>query len=175
MTEQQTDPDDQYRSRFNERESQRETEEAAEQLDRNTRTLADVFVEHMERGDELEIRVGSLRWIGFIADVGPDVVTVDTIGATLDIVLRAVSLVRVSAAGAGAGRGRSAQPLSFIAKLRELSGANAGVVIELGGDRLPTLRGELRAAADSHVELDTPGGELVVVPLPSISFLSRER
>jgi len=57
MTEQQTDPDDEYRHHFNERELQREIEGAAEQLERNTRTLADVFVEHMERSDELEIRI----------------------------------------------------------------------------------------------------------------------
>lgn len=174
MTEQQTDPDDQYRSRFNERELQREIEEAAEQLDRNTRTLADVFVEHMERGDELEVGVGSLRWTGFILDVGSDVITIDTIAATLDIALRAVSFVRASAVGAGTARARSRQPLSFIAKLRQLSGADAGVVIGLGGERLPTLRGELRAATDSHVELETPDGELIVVSLASISFLSRE-
>lgn len=176
MTEQQIDPDDQYRSRFDERELQREIEGAAEQLERNTRTLADVLVEHMERSDELQIRIASGRWIGYIVDVGPDVVRVATDAATVDIALGAVSLVRVWAAGTGTGPAvRSGHGVSFIARLRALAGANAGVVVEIGGDRLPTLVGQLRAVAESHVELATSGDEVVVVPVAAIGFLSRGR
>ena len=173
MTEYPIDPDAEYRARFGELEFQREVEEAAEQLERNTRTLADVFIEYMERGDEIEVEVGPNRWTGFVVEVGDDLVTIDFDEGRVDLALGAVSLARVSSATAAGGRvHRIAHCPSFIARLRDLTGANAGTIVEIGGVGLPTLTGQLRAVAESHVEMTTTSGERYVVSLGAIGFVS---
>lgn len=176
MTEHQIDPEDEYRRRFKDRALQREIEEAAEQLERNTRSLTDVFTEYMERGDEVEVTIGSRRWMGFVVGVGADVVTLESKRAIVDVALRAVSVVRVKSLGSGGGRdSRSRHCASFIATLRELAGASAGAIVELGGEGLPTLAGELRAAGESHVEMTTTSGDQVIVSLAAIGFVSTTR
>lgn len=174
MTEQPTDPDAEYRARFDELELQRALEEAEEQLERNTRSLADVFIEYMERGDEVEVVVGSNRWTGFVADVGDDLVTVDLDEAWVDVALGAISMARVSSPRAGHGRAhKTARRESFVARLRDLAGANSGVAVEVGGAVLVSLVGELRAVAETHVEVMTTNGDLNVVSLGAIGFVSR--
>lgn len=176
MTEHQIDPEDEYRRRFKDRALQREIEEAAEQLERNTRSLTDVFSEYMERGDQVEIAVGSRRWTGFIVGIGADVVTLEAEGATVDVALRAVSVARLVSAGAvGGGESVGDHCASFIARLRELAGASADAVVELGGDGLPTISGQVRAAAESHVELTTTSGDPLVVSVAAIGFVSTPR
>ncbi len=176
MTEHQTAAEDEYRSRFNDRAFQREIEEAAEQLERNTRSLPDVFTEYMERGDEVEVAIGSRRWMGFVVGVGADVVTLEAEGARVDVALRAVYVARLVSAGAvGGGESDGDHCASFIARLRELAGASADAIVELGGDGLPTISGQVRAAAESHVELTTNSGDLLVVAVAAIGFVSTPR
>jgi hypothetical protein len=173
MTEQPIDPDAEYRARFGELEFQREVEEVAERLERNTRSLADVFTEYMEGGDKIDIAVGAHWWTGFVVDVGDDLVTIEIDESRVDVALGAVTLARVSSTTARGGRGhRTAHLRSFIARLRDLAGANAGVTVEIGGGALPTMTGQLRAVAESHVEMTTPSGELYVISVASIGFVS---
>lgn len=173
MTEQPIDPDAEYRARSGELEFQRAIEEAAEQLERNTRSLAEVFIEYMERGDSVEVTVGPHQWTGLVADVGDDVVTIEVDEGRIDVALGAISLARVSApAAADSGRHRTAHCPSFIARLRDLAGANAGVEVEIGGGALPTMSGKLCAVAGSHVEMMTASDDLVVISLAAIGFVS---
>ena len=173
MTEHPIDPDAEYRARFGELEFQREVEEAAEQLERNTRTLADVFIEYMERGDEIEVVVGSSRWTGFVLDVGDDVVAIDIDGDRVDVALGAVSFARASSAAARVAQvHETGHCRSFIARLRDLAGANAGVTVEIGGGALTTIIGQLSAVAESHVEMTTTSGDVYVVSLAAIGFVS---
>jgi len=176
MTEQPIDPDAEYRARFDEREFQREIEEAAEQLDRNTRSLTEVFIEYMERGDSVEFAVGPHQWIGFVDGVGDDVVTMEVEESRVDVAIGAISFARVSSPSAAGSRGhRTAHCASFIARLRDLAGANAGVAVEIGGGALPTMSGQLCAATESHVEIRTTSGDLYVVSLGAIGFVSTSR
>lgn len=176
MTEQPTDPDAEYRARFGELEFQRAIEEAAEQLERNTRSLAEVFIEYMERGDSVEVAVGPHQWIGFVADVGDDVVTIEIEKDRVNVALGAVSFARVSSAAARAAQvHETGHRWSFIARLRDLAGANAGVTVEIGGGALRTITGQLRAVAESHVEMTTASGEPYVISLAAIGFVSTRR
>lgn len=173
MTEQPTDPDAEYRARFDEREFQREIEEAAEQLERNTRSLAEVFIEYMERGDVVEVAVGPTRWTGVVVDVGDDVVTMRVDEGRVDVALGSLSVAKVSPAVPRPVEVRQAgQCRSFIARLRDLSGANAGLTVDIGGAALPRMTGQLRAVAESHVEMHTTSGEICVVALAAIGFVS---
>lgn len=172
MTEQPIDPDAEYRARFDELELQRALEEAEEQLERNTRSLADVFIEYMDRSDRLEISVGANRWTGFVVAVGDDVVTIALDQGRVDIPLSAVTLTKLLPATAGRARShRAVHSSSFIARLRDLAGANAGLAVEIGGPALTTLAGELRAVAETHVELMTASGDLNVISLGAIGFV----
>lgn len=176
MTEEPIDPDAEYRAHFSELEFQREVEEAAEQLERNTRSLAEVFIEYMERGDKIEVAVGPSRWTGFVLDVGDDVVTIDLDDGRVDLALGAVSFARVSFAAAGATHLHQADHRrSFIARLRDLAGANAGVTVEIGGVALQTITGQLRAVAESHAEMTTASGEPYVISLAAVGFVSTRR
>lgn len=166
------DPDERYREDLDVREMQREVEAAEEQLERNTRALADVFIEFMEQGDSVEVLVGQQRIAGQISAVGADLVTIDAGERRADISLTQLASARVTANKAG--RGRAYEPPgseTVVSRLRELAGARAGTVAELSGPMLAAVTGSVDAVSGSHLELTTPAGEHWVIPLSSIAVI----
>lgn len=166
------DPDERYREDLDVRELQREVEAAEEQLERNTRTLADVFIEFMERGDSVEFLVGHLRIAGQISGVGTDLVTLDAYERRANISLSQLTSVRVTAPKGG--HGRAYEPTgaeTIVSRLRELAGARAGTAAELSGPMLAPVTGTVVAVSGGHVELRTLAGEHWVVPLTSIGVI----
>lgn len=166
------DPDERYRDELDEREMQREVEAAEEQLERNTRTLADVFVEFMERGDRVEVAVGQYRCVGHVVGVGSDLVTLDADGRRADVALNLLTLSRVVAAKSGPGRAyEQSDTDTVVARLRELAGVRAGTTAELVGPDLGPVVATVVAVSGAHVELTTLAGELWVVPVSSIGVV----
>lgn len=163
------DPDERFREDLDARELQREVEAAEEQLERNTRALGDVFIELMERGDEVEVLVGHVRIAGHIRGVGADLVTLDAGRRRVDVSLSQLTSARVTAHKAGPGRAyEPAGAETMVSRLRELAGAQAGTVTELSGPTLAPVTGTLVGVSRGHVELTTVAGEHWVVPLTSI-------
>lgn len=166
------DPDERIRDDLDAREMQREVEAAEEQLERNTRSLADVFIEFMERGDSVEVLVGRHRIVGQITAVGADLVTVDAGERCADVSLSQLTSARVTEQRAGPGRAyEPAGAATIVSRLRELSGALAGTIAELSGPMLTPVAGTVVAVSGAAVELTTPAGERWVVPLNSIGVV----
>lgn len=166
------DPDERFREDLDVREMQREIEAAEEQLERNTRSLADVFIEFMERGDDVEVVVGPHRFAGPILGVGGDLVTLEVGERRADVSLSQLTSVRVVAAKANTGRTyQSASTATVVARLRELAGARAGAMAELVGTDLEPVAGAVIAVSPAHVELVTARGEHWVVPIATIAVV----
>lgn len=166
------DPDERYREDLDVREMQREVEAAEEQLERNTRALADVFIEFMERGDSVEVLVGQQRIAGQISAVGADLVTIAAGERRADISMTQLTGARVTARKAGPGRAyEPAGAESVLSRLRDLAGARAGTVAELSGPRLAPVAGVVVAVTSGHVELTTSAGEHWVISLNSIGVV----
>lgn len=170
------DPDELYRSEFDAREFQREIEEAEEQLDRNTRTLADVFIEYMEHGDLVEVNVGARQWQGVVAAVSDELVTIETEEHLVDVSLGHLDRAAVVAARHGPGRAYTPAPVaSVIARLRELNAVAADAVADIGGQDADEARCRVVAVSTSHVELSTRDDELVLLPLRAVGFVARDK
>jgi hypothetical protein len=171
-----SDPDERFREDLDVREMQREVEAAEEQLERNTRPLADVFVELMERGDSVEVLVGQHRIAGQITAVGADLVTIDAGELCADISLSHLTGARVTARKAGPGRAYvPASAESVVARLRELAGARAGTVAELFGPSLERVTGTVVAVSGGHIEVVATAGDHWVLPLSAIAVIVTTR
>jgi len=169
------DPDELYRIEFDAREFQREIEEAEEQLDRNTRTLADVFIEYMERGDLVEVSVGAHQWRGFVTGVSEDLVSIEADEQTVDVSLDHLRRSAVVIPRHGGGRDFAPPAVaSLIARLRELTIASAAAVT-VGGPDVAETGCRVVAVSSSHVELSSSDGSVVVVPLRTVGFVARDR
>lgn len=175
MSEKPTCPD-KYRARFEEQELQRAAEEAAEQLERNTRSLREVFIEYMDRGAHVEVAVGPHRWAGYVVDVGEDFVIHEIEAGRLHVALGAITAIRLSSAvTAGDELQGGLQRSSLLSRLRDLAGASADTSVEVGGADLQPISGMLRAASGTHIEVEATNGDLWVVPVAAIGFISIER
>lgn len=143
-------------------------EEAEEQLERNTRSLADVFIEYMERGDVVEVMVGPHRWTGCVTRVGSELVTVED-GRRVDIALARLTAARILEPSTGAGRAYElSAPMTLVARLRELCGASAGVPAEIAGADLAAIECLVTAVSEGHVEVSAIEGEQWVIPISAI-------
>ena len=154
------------------RELQRDIEEAEEQLERNTRALADVFIDYMESGDQVEVAVGPHRWLGLVVRVGAELIRFEASGRRVDIALDHLTAVRVVAPRSAAGCAYApSEPLTLPARLRELCGASAGLVVEIAGAEMTPVVCTVAAVSTSHAELTTTDGEAWVVPIRAIGFV----
>lgn len=170
------DPDERYREDLDVREMQREVEAAEEQLERNTRALADVFIEFMERGDSVEVLVGRHRIAGQVSAVGAELVTLDAGERRADISLAQLTGARVTARRAGPGRAyEPAGAETVVSRLRELAGARAGTAAELFGPSLEKVTGTVVAVSGGHIELVATAGEHWALPLSAIAVIVTTR
>jgi hypothetical protein len=133
-------------------------------------TLVDRLRAHMHRGDGVTVAVLGRRFVGFVEEVGDDVVALRTASGRIDMHLVptiAFEYAVTSPAREGGHRGTDAVGGSFRAALlvRE---QDARVLLGTAAD--PDGRaGRLRVGAD-HVVLTTPDTE-VAVPLASLGWV----
>ena len=145
------------------------TREAAEDW-QHRQTMVDRLRAHMHRGDGLTVTVLGRRLIGFVEEVGEDVLALRTATGRIDVHLRpsiAFEYALTAPAREGGHRGTDAVGGSFRAALlvRE---HDARVL--LGTAAEPDGRaGVLRVGGD-HVVLTTPDTE-VVVPITSVGWV----
>ena len=145
------------------------TREAAEDW-QHRQTLIDRLRAHMHRGDGVTVTVLGRRLVGFVEEVGDDVLALRTASGRIDVHLApsiAFEYAVTSPAREGGHRGSDAVGGSFRAALlvREQD-----VLVLLGTAADPDGRaGRLSVGAD-HVVLTTPDTELAV-PLASVGWV----
>ena len=78
------------------RAQQEELEEAAEHIERANRSLPEVALEFLYRGDVIRVAVGQRTWVGVVTHVGTGVMTLQTpAGAVIDLAYEGLSSIRV--------------------------------------------------------------------------------
>ena len=155
------------------RAQQEELEEAAEHIERANRSLPEVALEFLYRGDVIRVAVGQRSWIGIVTHVGTGVMTLQTpAGAVIDLAYEGLSSIRVVERTTSGGRSRTTKhPGELVARLREVE--NSGEAVELGGRDLPSLEGTVAVVAGSHLEFRGRDGSEWVVPLNEVGYLIR--
>ena len=155
------------------RTQQEELEEAAEHIERASRSLPEVALELLYRGDVIRVAVGQRSWIGVVTHVGTGVMTLETqAGAEIDVVYDGLSSIRVVERTRLGGRSRTTKhPGELVARLREVE--NSREAVELGGRDLPSLEGMVGVVAGSHLEFRGRDGSEWVVPLNEVGYLIR--
>jgi hypothetical protein len=147
------------------------TRDAAEDW-QHRQTLADRLRAHMHRGDGLTVTVLGRRLVGFVEEVGEDVLALRTASGRIDVHVApsiAFEYAVTSPAREGGHRGTDAVGGSFRAALlvREQDArALLGTIADPDG-----RAGHLRVGGD-HVVLTTPDTELAV-PFTSIGWVCR--
>ena len=161
------------RLRAEQREAQEELEEAVEEHARAERDIAAVVLELMHRGDEVRVAVGEHSFLGHVAHVGTDIVTVvDAADNAIDVLLPAMRSLRVGEPGHEAGRARRAEhPVRFRGRLAEAEAT--GEEIELGTPEGAPLVGSVISVGVDHVAFRARDGSEWIVPLGSIVFAIR--
>ena len=130
------------------RESREELEATLDEAERSQRSLDEVALEYLYRGDRIRLAVAGRSWVGVVVHVGAEVMTLRTPdGSEVDAAYDALTSIRVVERARAGGRSLVARhPGSLVARLRELVGT--GEVAELGGPHLtPPVAGVVEAVA----------------------------
>lgn len=160
--------------RAQQRELQEIVEAESEQLSRSARTLGDVVVEHMHRGDTVRVAVGPRAWSGQVVHVANALVSLRTpSGTEVDVALDRLSSIRIVERSATRGASvRCRDPRSLVARLRDLQ--RTGDEVEVGGALLASpVLGTVRAVAKEHVEVDGTDGSEWVLGLRAVDYVIR--
>jgi hypothetical protein len=141
---------------------------------RHTLTLRDLLVECMHRGDRLTVSIGPHRFTGTVAEVGPDLLAVQTVGSRIDVHLHpsVPLLVQIAERTGTGGHGAPAGSGDFRAALIAREDADE-VTVGTTFDLEP-LDGRLLVGAD-HVTLVARGGAETIVPMAEITYVSARR
>jgi hypothetical protein len=152
---------------------QEDVEEAIELAERAGRSLAEVALEFLYRGDSVRVTVGEGTWTGVVVHVGTGVMTVRTqADAEVDVDYDGLTSIRVVERARSGGMSRvSKHPGELVARLRELE--NTGQTVEVGGRRLETVAGTVEVVARSHVEFRARDGGAWILPLGEIDYVIR--
>ncbi len=130
------------------------------------RTLADVVLAAMHRGDRVTVTVADGAWSGPVIGVGRDVARIDTGAIPVDVRLGpAVPFVLRVHAGRDDGHRGDPTVTTFTARLRELDGTEVCIGTQNG-----RVEGILRTGRD-HVRLTDREGAAAYVPAASISWV----
>lgn len=156
------------------RAAQEELEETSQLVERAGRSLDEVALEFLYRGDSIRVTVGQRSWTGTVVHVGVGMMTLQT-PARVEIDLayeRLTSMRVVERARGGRGRSRTSKhPGELLARLRELH--NTEETVEIGGRHLAPVEGKVEVVARSHVELRTRDGAEWILPRSEIDYLIR--
>lgn len=167
--------DDELRElRFERLEFEQSYREAVDEGERAKRSLDEVILEFLFRGDVIRVIVGERAWAGKVVHAGVEVMTLETpAGVQVDLAYEGVSAIRVVERSPSGGRALAGpHPGAIIARLRELVGS--GETVEIGGTGLQPLEGTVAAVAPSHIDFWARDGGEWVIPLSSISFVVRQ-
>jgi hypothetical protein len=133
------------------------------------RSLTDVALELVHRGDRVAVTVGETALAGVVVYAAGDLACLRTSAGDVDLRLTAGPLIRVIERVRSGGQPNGRGPASFVARLHEHEAAGSEMV--LGG---PGVRGEVRgrlaAVAGDHVVVDEDGGGRAYVGLPAIAW-----
>ncbi len=160
--------------RAQQREIQELVEAESEQLSRIGRSLADVILEYMHRGDVVRVAVGRRSWTGQVVHVANALTSLRTPTDTeVDVALDRVTSIRVVERSAVRGVSVAARdPRSLVSRLRDLE--RTGERAELGGELLESpVLGTVRAVAAQHVEVDGADGSEWVLSLRAVDYVIR--
>lgn len=174
MSAEQRDPDDDLRRRLDEREFLREAEAAAEQLERNTRTLMDVVSAAAAEGHSVVLDVGAVTVAGNPVAVNDSVAQV-AVGADLRLVnLAAVTAVSVVGSEKSAGVAEALDTgLSLVGLLRSSMTHDDAEPVRLVTTSGREWQGRVVGVADDHVELEADDGSLHACRLDSLAYVVR--
>lgn len=155
------------------RAAQEELEEASQLVERAGRSLDEVALDFLYRGDTIRVTVADRSWTGTVVHVGVGVMTLRTpTKVEVDIAYPGVTSMRVVERARVGGRSRTSKhPGEIVARLRELQ--NSGEEVQVGGRHLLSIEGTVQVVARSHVELRGRDGSEWVVPLSELDYLSR--
>ena len=151
-----------------------ELEEAIQHTERALRSLDEVALEFLYRGDTIRAAVSERSWTGVVIHVGTGLMTLQTqAGVEVDIAYEGLTSIRVVQRARVGGRSRTSRhPGELVARLRELE--NTGETVELGGGRFGApLEGTVEVVARSHVEFRGGDGAEWIVPLDQIDYVIR--
>lgn len=89
--------DDELRElRFERLDFEQSLKDAVDEGDRATRSLDEVMLEHLFRGDVIRVLVGQRAWTGRVVQVGAEVMTLETsVGVRVDLTYDGLGAVRV--------------------------------------------------------------------------------
>lgn len=160
--------------RAQQREIQELVEAESEQLSRTGRSLADVVLEYMHRGDVVRVGVGRHSWTGRVVHVANALMSLRTPTDTeVDVALDRVTSIRVVERSAVRGASVAVRdPRTLVARLRDLE--RTGEKAELGGALLDaSVLGTVRAVAAEHVEVDGVDESEWVLSLRALDYVIR--
>jgi hypothetical protein len=161
--------------RIDHREMRDELSTALDESERAGRTLDEVALEYLYRGDSIRVAVGERSWTGTVVHVGPEIMILRVpAGAEVDLAYEAVTSIRVVERARSGGRSvTSRHPETMLARLREL--ANSTEEVEIGGPRLqPGCLGRIEIVARTHVEFRSTDGAEWILPIAEIGYLIRQ-
>ncbi len=157
------------------RAEQEEIEEATERAERAGRSLGEVVLEYLYRGDSIRVTVGQRSWTGVVVHVGSGMMTLRTAAeVAIDVTYGGVTSIRVVQRARAGGRTRTSKhPGELVARLRELE--SSGETVEIGGQALSTgIEGTIEVVARSHVEFRGQDGSEWIIPLSEIDIVIRQ-
>lgn len=138
------------------------------------RALVDVAREAMARGDQVAVGVPGRRFTGVVAYAAGDLVILQTVGATVDVNLRAPAHLRVVDRAPAGGAATTDGPSSFKARLFEIE--MAGLPVEIGCTTLAEPQpGTVRAVAVDHVIWHDRDDQEWFLPIAAITHVLHRR
>jgi hypothetical protein len=160
------------RLRADARSQQEDAEVVVAELAKASRTLRDAVLDHARSGHGIRIELGETWLSGTVVHVGDDLVRIVVADHTsIDVVLPAVSALRISGGGNGPATVSTGYPDTLLARCRELVQTNARV--EIGRCSAPPITGELQAATGTHLEVDVGSNNRWLVPLDAVCSIRR--
>lgn len=171
MSADHVDPDEEFRRRFDEREILREAEEAAAQVERNTRTLGDVIGAAMLEGDSVVLEVGDVTVKGHPLATSESLVQVQVGAAVRHVNVAAVASVSVIPEKAPPVRTDGVRDMSLKGFLRDLVSRPPDGPIRLVTTSGQQWIGRVIGVAEDHVELESDEGYLRACRLENVAFV----
>lgn len=154
---------------------QAELEEIERESELQSIDLPFALLESQWRGDTVRVVCGPRAFVGTVAHVGENIVTLTTeTGALSDICLDGVHAVAITVPGRGNGiPRREKDPVRFMARLRELVGV-PNLVLEFGtNDDTPVVMGRLAEIRADHIVVITRDNTRWMLPVTRIAYCVR--
>lgn len=133
------------------------------------RSLVEVAVELLHRGDRVTALAGSATFTGVVSYAAGDLACLETAAGPVDVRLGGALALRVVERVRSGGRPLGRGPAGFTARLHEHEAA--GTSLELGCVAIGDLRGRIEAVAADHVVLVDAEGRRCFVALAALAWV----